>query len=539
MTINMRLIAGFGITLFMMLLLTIISIHRVNFVDATITQINDVNSVKQRHGINFRGSVHDRAIAVRDLVLAQSTQELNDTIALIQSLDTFYQESASQLDAQQNSMTQEEKALYSKIQVVEQKTQPLISDIIQALQSQNSARAQSILLNEAKPAFTEWLAAINDFINLEEMANQAATEETRIVTSSFQNWMIGLTALAVVIASSVAYFISIRIRNAVGGEPQEAAEVIAEIAKGDLRGDVSSCCDNSMMSSVKIMQSQLVDIVNSIINSSSELSQRSTTVAAGTQQSLVAAKAQLELTNSSVDKLNDMRSSIQKIAETVEQTANNSNLAAELSTQGSHAVQEVANEIEEVANTVKSTVSQVNQLQERTQDIGNIINVIREIAEQTNLLALNAAIEAARAGETGRGFAVVADEVRHLAQRTGEATGDIERMITQVQEDTLASVKAMETTVPQVENGLSLTQKANQILLDIQQQSKDSLEKVLEVANDTGQQVTMVQDINDEIQEVASMSQESSQALATNSAETLALQELSEKLTKDVNYFKV
>ncbi len=78
-------------------------------------------------------------------------------------------------------------------------------------------------------------------------------------------------------------------------------------------------------------------------------------------------------------------------------------------------------------------------------------------------------------------FAVVADEVRNLAQRTGEATGDIEKMILQVQKDTKASVEAMEATVPQVQNGLALTHEANELLRNIQQQSNDSLEKVLEV----------------------------------------------------------
>jgi len=539
MTINSRLIIGFGVILVMMLILTIIGINRVNFIDKTITQITDINSVKQRYAINFRGSVHDRAIAIRDVVLARNNDELSSSIKEIEELNNFYQESAELLNPTKIPMTAKEKTIYEKIQNIEQKTLPLIKRVIKAKKDNSLDVATTILLNEARPAFIEWLAVINEFINFEEMANQGATIETREVTSSFQGWMIVLTSIAIVIGLSVAYFISLRIRNAVGGEPQQAASVIAKISQGDLTGQVISCCPDSMMSSVQVMQKQLVSIVNGIISSSNELSQRSANVASGTQQALVAADTQVEYTSSAVNNLNDMNQSINSIADTVRQTESNSNITAELSKKGRKAVQKVADEIEQISVTVKTTVNQVNVLQERTKEIGDIINVIRSISEQTNLLALNAAIEAARAGESGRGFAVVADEVRQLAKRTGDATGDIEKMINQVQEDTKASVEAMETTVPQVENGLILTHEANELLNEIQQQSNDSLEKVLEVVEATSRQVATVLEISQSVEEVANMSKETSLSLKRNAEETVALEQLSSKLKQDINYFTV
>ncbi|MDB4837560.1 methyl-accepting chemotaxis protein [Marinomonas sp.] len=537
MTINTRLITGFGVLLAMMMVLTTIGIHRVNFIDNSITQITDVNAVKQRYAINFRGSVHDRAIAIRDVVLARTQSEVSSSVAEITMLDDFYQQAVQSMGG--ITLTSEEQQIYSKIQAVETKTLPLIKQIIAIKQRGATEEAKELLLDQAKPAFTDWLAVINDFINLEEVTNQQATAETRAVTSSFQGWMIVLTIIAIVIGISVAYFIILRIRNSVGGEPQEAAEVIAKIAKGNLAATVSSSYPDSMMSSVQVMQGKLVGIVNDIVQSSEELSDRSSTVSSGTKQALAAADKQVEFTEIAVHNLNNMNRSINAIADTVGQTEANSNMTVSLSKQGREAVQNVATEIEKISDTVKVTVNQVNVLQQRTEEIGNIINVIRGISEQTNLLALNAAIEAARAGETGRGFAVVADEVRQLALRTNEATGDIEKVISQVQEDTKASVTAMETTVPQVENGLNLTREANELLDNIQRQSNDSLEKVLEVVEATSVQVTTVLEISQGVEEVANMSKETSQFLQQNTEETMALEQLSSKLKQDVNYFTV
>ncbi|MGB1299188.1 MAG: methyl-accepting chemotaxis protein [Psychrobium sp.] len=542
MTINLRLIIGFSVVLMMMVVLTVIGILRVNFIDEQITQITDVNSVKQRYAINFRGSVHDRAIAVRDVVFARDTSELNKDIEDIRTLDNFYQNSATamrQIMTSDMTVTSDEKRIYAQINQIEQKTLPLIEQVISAKQAGDEATAKTILLNQARPAFVEWLAIINEFIDYEEAINQQATKETREVASSFQTWMIVLTSIAIAIGSAVAYRISYQVRQAVGGEPKEAAKVVANISQGNLTGEINSCCPNSMMASVEVMQTQLKNTVNSIMLSSDELSDRAISVTAGSMQALEAADRQVAQTNSAKTSLDSMSNSVHNVAETVRQTEDNSKATVELSQRGRNAVQDVATEIEKISTTVKATVSQVNVLQEKAREIGDIINVIRGISEQTNLLALNAAIEAARAGESGRGFAVVADEVRQLAQRTGDATGEIESMINQVQENTQASVTAMETTVPQVENGLTLTHQANEVLNDIQRQADDSLAKVLEVVNATNEQVATISDVSLGMEEITVMSQETSETLKNNASQAELLETLSGKLKGDIAYFKV
>jgi methyl-accepting chemotaxis protein len=287
------------------------------------------------------------------------------------------------------------------------------------------------------------------------------------------------------------------------------------------------------------MQQQLKTTVNNIITSSAELSERSISVTAGSLNALGAADNQVKQTEKAKESLESMSDSIHSVAETVKQTEDNSKSTVDLSQRGRVAVQNVATEIEKISMTVKATVSQVNVLQERTREIGEIINVIRSISDQTNLLALNAAIEAARAGETGRGFAVVADEVRQLAIRTGEATGEIETMIKQVQGDTQASVTAMETTVPQVEKGLTLTHQANELLNDIQRQADDSLIKVLEVVSATKAQVNTINQVSIVMETISVMSKETSKTLQNNVNQAELLETLSKTLIKDTHYFKV
>lgn len=129
--------------------------------------------------------------------------------------------------------------------------------------------------------------------------------------------------------------------------------------------------------------------------------------------------------------------------------------------------------------------------------------------------------------------------MRQLAIRTGDATGEIEKMINQVQGDTQASVSAMESTVPQVEQGLTLTHQANELLNDIQRQADDSLIKVLEVVSATNEQVATISDLSQGMEEITVMSIDTSETLKNNVNQAELLETLSKKLKKDTNYFNV
>jgi methyl-accepting chemotaxis protein len=212
-TISKKLYTGFAFMLLIIILISSIGIIKVKFIDETLNEVVEVNSVKQRYAINFRGSVHDRAIAIRDLVLAQNSQDLlfEKSLEDIKRLEKFYIKSAKPLDKifqEGLNVDSEEKIILSKIKNIEKSTLPLVDKIIKLKQKGDNQKAKDILLFEAKDNFTNWLKVINEFIDYQENKNQIATPKAREVASSFSYTMITILVIALFLGILIAYLIS-------------------------------------------------------------------------------------------------------------------------------------------------------------------------------------------------------------------------------------------------------------------------------------------------------------------------------------------
>lgn len=541
LTVKMRLGIGFGILVSLMVLLTILGIQKVNFIDHTLSEITDVNSVKQRYAINFRGSVHDRAIAVRDIAIARTSQEIAEFEQEITRLAAFYKDSETKMNnmiAEGVMFTSEERTILKNIEQIQSQTLPLVQQII--AEKRNGEVMTKVILDQARPAFIAWLDAINQFIDYQEALNQQLTPEARDVAGGFQGLMLILSIIALAISIVVGVAIERSFCQSLGGEPFDAQHAIKLMSEGDLTHQYSGkSTSGSIMDSLSGMSRRLTEIVSNIMSASRQLAKQVDDVSQGSSRVLQSAQQQAGLTQDTVGKLDNMSSSIDQIADIANQTENNSVMTTENARQGRELVFSVAEEMENIATTVNGTVDQVKQLEERTKDIGGIVKVISDISEQTNLLALNAAIEAARAGETGRGFAVVADEVRNLAQRTNEATAQIGSMINEIQSQTAASVVAMENTQPQVEKGKEKTSQASELLVDIENQAEDTLSRIRNVVQATNEQVEVVRGIASAMEQISNMSDDSVESMSSNEQAGQTLNQLACQLKEDVGFFKV
>ena len=231
-------------------------------------------------------------------------------------------------------------------------------------------------------------------------------------------------------------------------------------------------------------------------------------------------------TNQVATAVNEMTASIQEVANNAAQTADSAQEAKQASEKGGELVKNTSNTIAELAKEIGSASTVISQLEQDSEDINRILEVIRSVAEQTNLLALNAAIEAARAGEQGRGFAVVADEVRTLATRTHESTEEITAMIEKLQNGSQAAVKSMKEAESKAEQSVEQAKSTTDSINHVNQSIQNISDMSYQIASAVEEQSTVAEEVNKSITIVSESSEKlslSSSANENNISEAITL----------------
>ncbi|MCE2573493.1 methyl-accepting chemotaxis protein [Motilimonas eburnea] len=207
--------------------------------------------------------------------------------------------------------------------------------------------------------------------------------------------------------------------------------------------------------------------------------------------------------------IDELASAMSQMASTVREVANNAVTAANATTQanqvaldGNRYVDTTIGIISSLSNNIDASSKAVNEVESKVGSIGTVVDTIRGISEQTNLLALNAAIEAARAGEQGRGFAVVADEVRSLAQRTQDATVEIQGMIEQLQSSAGQAVSLMVTSVDEAQKSVEQVSQAGQKIDYIAEQVQSIADFNSQIATASEQQSNVAEEMNENLSQV-------------------------------------
>ena len=246
---------------------------------------------------------------------------------------------------------------------------------------------------------------------------------------------------------------------------------ISEVATAISQNDVSHACTmeshdliGEIIASFNQMAANLRDVIGQISGATTQLASAAEETSAVTEEASRGARQQQSEIEHVVSAMDQMTTSVQDVAKHTATAAQAAQQADREAKSGALVATEAIGGIDTLVNGVENAAGVIQKLEQETESIGGVLDVIRGIAEQTNLLALNAAIEAARAGEQGRGFAVVADEVRTLASRTQQSTQEIQSMIERLQGGAVDAVRVMEQSRTNAQSSVDQVEKAAESL---------------------------------------------------------------------------
>jgi methyl-accepting chemotaxis protein len=359
---------------------------------------------------------------------------------------------------------------------------------------------------------------------------------------SMRSRVTGLVMLVfVVIICAVAFWV---IQSKVVLPLRLLAQRLQDIAEGE--GDLTRRIEVSGRNEIdevgiwfNVFIGRIQEIVRRVAEHATTLGTAATELAHTAHETADQATQQQEQAERITVTMNEMSSAVAEISQTTQNAADDARKAEETAHSGGETVQKTVLTIGNLLTVNQETSRKIEELGRSSDAIGKIVNVINEIAGQTNLLALNASIEAARAGEHGRGFAVVAGEVRRLAERTSEATKEIDQTVRAIQEGTGEAVEAMRASMGHVESGVASARSAGEALTSIIHGSESVQKMVTQIAAAATEQSYSTQSVSTNVNEIAMIIQRTAASSQQSVAACQELASLANELSGLVGAFKV
>ncbi len=306
---------------------------------------------------------------------------------------------------------------------------------------------------------------------------------------------------------------------------------MGDLADGDLsvEATVTEDITGAIADSINYAIEAMREVVQSINDTAEEVSKSSQETQATIMHLAEAAEHQRDEITGASATIDKMTAALVEMEGTAMRSAEVAQRSVELAGKGGEAVRRTIHGMDNIREQIQETSKRIKRLGESSQEIGNIVELIEDIADQTNILALNAAMQAAMAGEAGRGFAVVADEVQRLAERSANATKQIEALVQTIQADTKEAVSSMESSTTEVVSGAGLAEDAGAALQEIETVSQEIAEIITRLAASAQAESAEARQLNDTMGVIQEITQQTTDS-SSNAAE--AIGELAQKINQ-------
>lgn len=357
--------------------------------------------------------------------------------------------------------------------------------------------------------------------------------------------LLALLVLSLLYAMSGSIRKTVELQAAKNERNQEAIlrllDELSSLADGDLtvQATVTEDITGAIADSINYAIEALRELVTTITESAVSLdaaAKQTQTSAGQLAKASVAQSRQVALASESVAA---MAASTEEVSGNAERSSDVARHSVDVAHKGGEAVRRTIDGMNAIRETIQETSKRIKRLGESSQEIGNIVELINDIAEQTNILALNASIQASMAGEAGRGFAVVADEVQRLAERSANATRQIEVLVRTIQADTNEAVVSMERSTTDVVGGALLAENAGAALEEIEQVSNQIASLVQNISASAREQASAAQNISRNMGVLREISSQTAENSSATSSSVGKLAELSAQLRKSVAGFRL
>ena len=510
-TVRARLTLGFGAVCFLMLIIVVLGLFSMTRINDGLSSVVHDRVPKIQAATTILAQTDAIAIALRNMMLNADEADRKGQAEVIANAR---EQSAKQIEVLDRLVTMPEgKAMLSELKVHRAKYTAGLEELVTLIIADKQDEAKTYLSTQLRPILGAYKTAINALaVQQVEQMDLTANDAVNTVSQA-RTLLIGLGALAFLVAAGIGWLITRSLRKQLGGEPGAAADIAQAVSQGDFTRTVALQAGDttSLMASLSAMQGNLAQVVTTVRQGSEGVATASAEIAEGNND--LSAR-----TEQQASALEETAASMEELGATVRQNADSAKQANQLAQSASTIAVEGGNVVGQVVETMKG-------INESSRRISDIISVIDGIAFQTNILALNAAVEAARAGEQGRGFAVVASEVRSLAGRSAEAAKEIKMLIN--------------ASVERVEHGTTLVDQAGTTMAEVVSSIKRVTDIMGEISAASNEQAFGVSQVGEAVTQMDQTTQQNAALVEEMAAAASSLKSQATELVQAVAFFKV